>query len=81
MKIRFESDGNLPLGKILIIFSLIIVVGSVSQEDNEYYPQFFLDECLYESMGELKRVGKFCIINILVINIGNAFIFNDTQKS
>ena len=30
------------------IHNLTIVVRSVFQEDNKYYPQVFLDECLYE---------------------------------
>ena len=38
MKIRFESVDDLPLGEILSIFGCIIVVGSVFQEDNNYYP-------------------------------------------
>ena len=48
MKIKFNLDDNLPLSKILSLHSIIIVVGSVFQEDNKYYPQVFLDECLYE---------------------------------
>ena len=48
MKIRFKSDDDLPLGKILSIPVCIIVVGSVFQEDNNYYPQIYLHECLYE---------------------------------
>ena len=41
MKIRFESNDYLPLGKVLSIPILIIVVKSVFQKDNKYYPQFF----------------------------------------
>ena len=39
MKIRFESHDDLPLGKILSIPVCIVTVGSVFQEDNNYYPQ------------------------------------------
>ena len=39
MKIRFESDDNLPLVKILNIPVCIIALGCVFQEDNKYYPQ------------------------------------------
>ena len=39
IKIRFESDDDLPLGKILNIALCVIVVRSVFQEDNNYYPQ------------------------------------------
>ena len=48
MKIKFESDDYLPLGKILSIPVCIITVGSVFQENNNYYPQVHLYECLYE---------------------------------
>ena len=41
MKIRFKSDDDLPLGKILNIPSLILVTKSVFQENNEYYPQIY----------------------------------------
>ena len=47
MKIKFNSDDNLPLNKILKLHNLTIVVRSVFQE-NRYYLQVFLDECLYE---------------------------------
>ena len=46
MKIKFNSNDDLTLDKILKLHSLTIVVRSVFQEDNKYYPQFFLDECL-----------------------------------
>ena len=48
MKIRLESDDILPLGTIPSILMCIIAVGSVFQEDNNYYPQVYLHECLYE---------------------------------
>ena len=48
MKIKFNSDDNLPLNKILKLHNLTIVVRSVFQENSRYYPQVFLDECLYE---------------------------------
>ena len=48
MKIRFESDDNLPLGKILNIPVCVIIIRSVFQENNKYYPEVFLHECFYE---------------------------------
>ena len=48
MKTRFHSDDNLPLNKILRLYNLTVVVRSVFQEDNKYYLQSFLDECLNE---------------------------------
>ena len=48
MRIRFKSDDDLPLGKILSIPSMIIVVGSAFQEDSKYYLQVCLHERLYK---------------------------------
>ena len=48
MRIKFNSDDNLPLNKILKLHTLTIIVRSVVEEDGKYYPQVFLDECLYE---------------------------------
>ena len=48
MKIKFNSDNNLPLKKTLRLHNLTIIVRSVFLEDNKYYPQVFLDKCLYE---------------------------------
>ena len=42
MKVKFESDDDLPLEKILSIPSMIIVVRSVFQKDSKYYPQVYL---------------------------------------
>ena len=53
VKIWFEPDDDLPLGKILSIPSIIIVTRSVFQKDNKYYPQVCLYECLYEYVSEL----------------------------
>ena len=47
IKIKFNSDDDLPLNKILKLHNLTLLVRSVSQEDNKYYPQVFLDEWLY----------------------------------
>ena len=48
MKIKFNSDENLPLNKILKLHMLTTILRSVFEEDGKYYPQIFLDECLYE---------------------------------
>ena len=41
MKIRFESDDDLPLGKTFIIVGMVIVAASVLEKNGKYYPQFF----------------------------------------
>ena len=48
MRIKFNSDDNPPLNKIVKLHMLTIIVRSVFREDGKYYPQVFLDECLYE---------------------------------
>ena len=48
MKIKLNSDDNLPLNKILKRYNLTIVLRFVFQEDKKYYPQVFLEDCLYE---------------------------------
>ena len=48
MKIRFESDDHLPLGKTFNIVNLIIVAESVLEKDGKFYPQIFLHECAYQ---------------------------------
>ena len=49
MKIRLDSyDDDLPLGKVLIFSVLNIVVKSVFQIENEYYPKTHIHECGYE---------------------------------
>ena len=48
MKIRFNSYDDLPLNKILYIAVLNIIVESVFQIKNEYYPQIHREECEYE---------------------------------
>ena len=44
MKIQFNSTDNLLLNKVLKFHKLTIVVRSVFQENNKYYPQVLLDE-------------------------------------
>ena len=46
MKIKFNSDDELPLNKTIDLDSMIIIVRAVFHENNKYYPQVFLSECL-----------------------------------
>ena len=49
MKVKFDTDHNLPLNKKLNPHMLTIIVRSVFEEDRKFYPQLYLDDCLYES--------------------------------
>ena len=48
MKIKFNSDDNLPLNKPLKFHNMTIIIRSVFEEDGKLYPQVFLDDTLYE---------------------------------
>ena len=48
MKIKFTSDDKLPLNKTIEIPSMITLFRAVFHENNKYYLQVFLDDCLYE---------------------------------
>ena len=48
MKIKFNSDDNLPLNKMMKLHMLTIAVRSVFEENGKCYPQVYLDDCLYE---------------------------------
>ena len=48
MKIKFNSDDNLPLNKPLKFHNKTITIRSVSKEDGKLYLQVFLDDTLCE---------------------------------
>ena len=48
IKIKFNSDDNLSLNKMLKLHMLTVIDRPVFEEDGKYYPQVFSDECLYE---------------------------------
>ena len=48
MKIKFNSDDNLPLNKPLKFHNMTITIRSAFEEDGKLYPQVFLDNNLYE---------------------------------
>ena len=46
MKIKFNSDDNLPLNRTLKLHNITIIIRSVSEKDGKFY--FILDKCLYD---------------------------------
>ena len=48
MKIKFNSDDDLPLNKPLKFHLMTITMRSVFEEDGKLYPQVFLDIALYK---------------------------------
>ena len=48
MKIKFNSDDDLPLNKSLKFTLMTITIRCVFEENGKLYPQVFLDDTLYE---------------------------------
>ena len=48
MKIKFNTDDSLPLNKPLNLHLLTIIVRCIFEEHGKFYPQHYLDDCLYE---------------------------------
>ena len=48
MKIKFNSDDNLPLNKSLKFHIMTKIIRCVFEENSKLYPQLFLDNTLYE---------------------------------
>ena len=48
MKIKFNSDDDSLLNKLLKFHLMTIIIRCVFSEDGKFYPQLFLDDTLYE---------------------------------
>ena len=48
LKIRFESNDDLPLNKPIKLCLLTIIIRCVFSEDGKFYPESFFDDALYE---------------------------------
>ena len=46
-KFSFNSDIYLPLNTEIEFRSLVININCIIEKNNEYYPEIYLDECLY----------------------------------
>ena len=47
-KIRFSSDIDLLLGTLIKFKMLIIIIRCIIKKNDKYYPEIYLDECLYD---------------------------------
>ena len=66
MKIRFEPDDGLPLGKILSI-PVTVITGSVFQEGNKCYPEVLSYEFVYKS--GIENVSIVLLVLFLMTSI------------
>ena len=48
-KLRFSSNVDLSLDTLIEFHTLAIVINCVIEKGNKYYPEIYLDECLYEA--------------------------------
>ena len=48
MKIKFTSDDDLPLNKLLKFYAMMIIIRSVFEEGSKLYLQVLLDNTLYK---------------------------------
>ena len=82
MKIKFNSDDNLPLNKPLKFHAMTIIIRSVFEEDDKLYLQIFLDDTLHELVSEfystkelmfqkeLMLIKQVCYKNVTFVAIG-----------
>ena len=49
MKIKFESNDNLPIDNIVNMHQVTIIIRRAFAQNGKFYPQLFLDDALYES--------------------------------
>ena len=49
-KIRFSSDIDLPLGTLIQFKILTIIIRCIIKKDDNYYPEIYLDECMYDKV-------------------------------
>ena len=48
MRIKFESNDNLPTDNIINMHQVTIIIRSVFAQNGKFYPQLFLNDALYE---------------------------------
>ena len=48
MRIKFESNDNLPTDNIINMHQVTIIIRSIFAQNGKFYPQLFSDDALYE---------------------------------
>ena len=48
MTLKFDTDNDIPLGKVLK-FDVVILLKSVMERDFDYYPQVYLEKCKHKN--------------------------------
>ena len=78
MKIKFESDGDLPINEPLTFYEKHIFVRFVSKEDDKLYPELFLDKTLcVKEMQKMKFGANKMPIEIIKEGAFGGIYFRD----
>ena len=48
MEIKFLSDNDIPLNKMIYFPTVTVLIRCVFEKNRVYYPQVYLDDCLYQ---------------------------------
>ena len=48
-ELRFNSSVDLPLGTLIEFHALNVAINCIIEKGGKYYPEIYLDECLYET--------------------------------
>ena len=48
MKIKLNTDDDIPLNKVLYFPTITVIIRCVVKQNRVYYPQVYLDDCLYQ---------------------------------
>ena len=67
IKVKFEANDDLELGKITNIPVCVFVISSVFNEDSKYYPQTSLYECFYEYEEDKPLVLEYLCVYLLLV--------------
>ena len=70
MKIKFNTDDNLLLNKPLKLHLVTVIVRCIFEEYGKFYPQLYLDDCLYE--GQMLEYNRIDISEGIDVNKTNA---------
>ena len=63
MKIKFNSDDDLPLNKPLKFHAMTKIIRSVFEENGKLYPRVFLDDTLYKlRIKKIRYVSKKTLV-------------------
>ena len=48
IRLKFNSDVDLPLDKLIKFYTLTVIVACVIHKGDKFYPDIYIDECIYE---------------------------------